>query len=33
MNAEVDLKLCLQLRQTDLMSRFNRDFWDSTGGS
>ena len=33
MNAEVDLKIYLQLRQTDLMSRFNRDFWDSTGGS
>jgi hypothetical protein len=33
MNADLDLKLCLQLRQTDLMSRFNRDFWDSTGGS
>jgi hypothetical protein len=33
LKGEVDLKLCLQLRQTDLMSHFNRDFWDSTGGS
>jgi hypothetical protein len=33
LNADLDLKLCVQLRQTDLMSRFNRDFWDATGGS
>jgi hypothetical protein len=33
MHADLDLKLCLELHQTDLMSGFNRDFWESTGGS
>jgi hypothetical protein len=28
-----NLSLCMQLHQTDLMSSFNRAFWDSLGGS
>jgi hypothetical protein len=31
--ATPDLRLCLELRQTDLMSSFNRSFWDRSGGS
>jgi len=33
MNVEFHLNLCTQPHQTDLMSSFNRDFWDSLGGS
>ena len=33
LRAEFDLSLCMQMHQTDIMSNFNRDFWDSTGGS
>jgi hypothetical protein len=33
LRAEFNLSLCMQLHQTDLMSSFNRDFWDSLGGS
>ena len=33
LHAEFDLNLCMQLHQTDLMSSFNRDFWESLGGS
>jgi len=33
LRAEFNLSLCMQLHQTDLMSSFNRAFWDSLGGS
>jgi len=31
--ASFDLRLCMKLHQTDMMSTFNRDFWERTGGS
>jgi hypothetical protein len=33
LRAAFNLSLCMQLHQTDLMSDFNRAFWESLGGS